>query len=39
MSVFSLIQWHITHPYRTGEDVNQAVPYFALGLSVTGSLL
>ncbi len=39
MSVFTLIQWHLSHPFRTGEDVSQAVPYFAFGLNVTGSLL
>lgn len=37
-SVFTLINWHLTHRYRTGEEVSQAVPYFALGIKTTGDL-
>ncbi len=38
-SVFTLVNWHLSHRYRTGEKVSQAVPYFALGIKTTGDLL
>ena len=31
-------QWWIKHPYRAGQEVNQALPYFVLGLSMRGDL-
>ena len=36
---FMLINWYLSHRFRTGEDVSQAVPYFAIGMTVTGNLL
>lgn len=36
---FMLINWYLSHRFRTGEDVSQAVPYFAIGVTVTGNLL
>lgn len=38
-TVLAVANWWLKHPYRTGVDVSQAVPYFALGLAVTGDLL
>lgn len=37
-SVFTLINWHLSHRYRAGQEVSQAVPYFALGIKTTGDL-
>ncbi|MEL6343079.1 MAG: hypothetical protein AAFV53_08080 [Myxococcota bacterium] len=39
ISAFTIAQWWLRHPYRTGEVTNQAVPYFILGLSVSGEFL
>ncbi len=38
LSAFALTQWWIKHPYRTGQEVNQALPYLVLGLSMRGEL-
>lgn len=38
LSAFTLAQWWLTHPYRTGEPTSQAVPYFVLGVSASGDL-
>ena len=32
-TVFVLLQWWLKHPYRTGVDVAQAIPFFAVGFS------
>jgi hypothetical protein len=39
-TLFCVINWHLKHPYRTGQDdgVSQAIPYFVLGFSFTGDL-
>ena len=34
-----LVQWHLDHPYRTGQDVSQALPYIVAGFSLQGDLL
>lgn len=36
---FLLINWYLSHRFRTGEDVSQAIPYFAVGMTITGNLL
>lgn len=36
LSAFTLAQWWLKHPYRTGQVSSQAVPYFVLGLSARG---
>lgn len=38
-TVLAVVNWWLKHPYRTGVDVSQAMPYFALGLAITGDLL
>ncbi len=38
LSAFTLAQWWLKHPYRAGQEVNQALPYFVLGLSMRGDL-
>ena len=34
-----LVNWYVQHRYRTGEPVNQALPYIALGFAFTGDLI
>jgi len=34
-----IANWYITHRYRTGADVSQAVPYLVLGFKCSGELL
>lgn len=34
-----LAQWHVKHPFRTGQDVSQALPYLALGFLFEGDLV
>lgn len=38
-SLLLVVNWWLKSPYRTGQDVSQAVPYFVLGLNITGDLL
>lgn len=38
VSSFLVVNWYLSHRFRTGEDVNQLVPYVAVGLTVTGQL-
>lgn len=38
-TILLLVQWHLQHRYRTGEDVSQAMPYIALGFAFRGDLL
>lgn len=38
-TVFALFQWYGRHPYRTGQDVSQALPYMLVGFSFQGDLL
>ncbi|MBN1945242.1 MAG: hypothetical protein JW797_06165 [Bradymonadales bacterium] len=38
-TLFLLVNWYIEHPWRTGVDVHQAVPFVALGFSFTGDLI
>jgi hypothetical protein len=38
-SLLLVLNWWLKSPYRTGQDVSQAVPYFILGLNITGDLL
>lgn len=32
-TVFALVQWWLKHPYRTGQDVSQLIPFFAVGFT------
>ncbi|QED29667.1 hypothetical protein FRD01_20985 [Microvenator marinus] len=38
VSAFFVMNWYLSHRYRTGEDVGQSIPYVAAGLTVTGQL-
>lgn len=38
-TVFAMLQWHVRHPYRTGQDVTQALPYILAGFSFQGDML
>jgi hypothetical protein len=38
-TAIALVQWHLEHPHRTGQDVSQAVPYIVLGFAFQGDLL
>lgn len=33
-----LVQWWLSHPYRTGDEVSQGIPYIALAFSFNGDL-
>jgi hypothetical protein len=33
-----LSQWHLEHAYRTGQSMNQAIPYFAVVYALSGRL-
>ncbi len=35
----AVLNWHLSHPYRTGQDVAKAIPYFVIAYAVTGDLL
>ncbi len=37
-TILAVINWHLKHRYRTGQDVSQAVPYFVLGFRFSGDL-
>jgi hypothetical protein len=37
-TVLVIVNWWLKHRYRTGEDVNQAAPYFILGFKFEGQL-
>jgi hypothetical protein len=38
-TVFVMLEWFLTHRYRTGADVHRAVPYVLLGFAATSDLL
>ncbi len=38
-TILTVVNWWLKSPYRTGQDVAQAVPFFVLALSITGDLL
>lgn len=38
-TVVLLVNWYLQHPSRTGQDVNQAIPYMAIGFAFDGDLL
>lgn len=38
-SLLLITSWYLTHRYRTGGDVSQAVPYFVLGFAFQSDLL
>ncbi len=38
-TIFLLLNWYLSHPFRTGEDTSQAIPYVALGFAVSGEIL
>jgi hypothetical protein len=37
-TLLAMVNWHLVHPWRTGQDVSQAIPYALLGLSFGGQL-
>jgi hypothetical protein len=38
-TAFLLTQWHLAHPYRTGQESSQAMPLIAGGIGWSGDLL
>ncbi len=38
-TVLLIANWHLSHRWRTGEDVSQGVPYLVLGFKCSGELL
>ena len=38
-TVLLVLNWWLKSPYRTGQDVSQAVPYIVAALNITGDLL
>ncbi|MCB9792515.1 MAG: hypothetical protein H6741_07270 [Alphaproteobacteria bacterium] len=38
-TAYALVQWHLKHPYRTGQDVTQAYPLIVVGYGFSGDLL
>ena len=38
-TIIGILNWHTQHPYRTGQDVTQALPYIVVGYQVSGDLL
>ena len=38
-TIFMLVNWYLAHPFRTGQDTSQAIPYVALGFALSGDLL
>jgi len=37
-TVVAMLQWWLAHPYRTGEDVSQGIPYGAIAFRFEGEL-
>jgi len=37
-TILLLTQWHIRHRWRTGADVDRAVPHVGLGFTIRGTL-
>jgi hypothetical protein len=38
-TILLMLNWHLVHPSRTGQDVSQAIPYTVLGFAFSGRLL
>ena len=38
-TVLLIVNWYLSHRWRTGSDVSQAIPYVVLGFAFNGSLL
>ncbi len=38
-TLIGILNWHLVHPYRTGQDVTQALPYVVFAYSISGDLL
>jgi hypothetical protein len=38
-SVFAQVQWWLSHPYRTGQEMQQALPWVLLAFTANGDLL
>ena len=38
VTVIALLQWYLSHPFRTGQDTNQGIPYVAIGCAINGEL-
>lgn len=37
-TLFLLPQWHVVHPYRAGQQSNQAIPTFVVGFGFNGDI-
>lgn len=37
-SIIAIVNWHLAHRWRTGEDTSGALPYIVLGFAFTGEL-
>lgn len=38
-SIIAIVNWHLVHRFRTGEDTSAALPYLVIGFAFTGELL
>lgn len=38
-TVYTLLQWHLVHPYRAGQESSQAYPMIVVGYGFSGDLL
>ncbi len=38
-TILLLVGWYLKHPWRTGQDVDQAIPQVAIGFAFNGDLL
>ena len=34
-----IVNWYVSHRWRTGQDVNQGFPYLVLGFAFTSDLI
>lgn len=35
-TILAMVNWHLVHPWRTGQDVSQAFPYIVVGFAFGG---
>lgn len=38
-TILVMLNWHLQHPSRTGQDVSQAIPYTVVGFAFSGRVL
>lgn len=38
-TILAMVNWHLVHPWRTGQDVSQALPYVVVGFAFGGRVL